>query len=175
MRAKSSPAFLAASLALAGALHAAPPAIVDVFPPSRRQPTVDLATRLSASPQIPRLPEKLVSPFNPPSFDAPDPEEMRAAAEAADAARRAGLAANRPASARELLESIANQLKPTGMASLGGQAILLMGRNRYKIGDPIEAEYGDRKIVVIISAIDRTTFTLRLNGEEFTRPIKSGK
>src|SRR5690606_1412775 len=125
--------------------------------------------------ETPKLPANLVSPFNPPSFDAPDPEEMRLAAEAAEAARRAGLAAApKPTNTRDLLAAIAGQIKVTGSAVLGGQPILLSSRNRYKVGDPIEATYEGKTVTVIISAIDRTTFTLRLNGEEFTRPIKSG-
>ncbi|MBL9208524.1 MAG: hypothetical protein JNN01_25805 [Opitutaceae bacterium] len=146
----------------------------DLLPPGRRASTVELATQLSGNPAPAKLPAKVVNPFNPPSWDAPDPEEARMAAEAAEAARRAGLAANRATSPRELLAAIAGEIRPTGVAVVGGDSILLVGSRKLRVGDPITATYGGKPFTVTITAIDRTSFTLRLNGEEYTRPIKSG-
>ena len=64
----------------------------DLTPPARRATTVELATRLAATSEIPRLPAKSVNPFSPAGWDAPDPDEQRLASEAAENARRAGLA-----------------------------------------------------------------------------------
>lgn len=146
----------------------------DLLPPGRRATSVELANRIAASAVPSKLPAKVVNPFNPPSWDAPDPEEARMAADAAEAARRAGLAANRATSPRELLAAIAGEIRPTGMAVVGGESILLVGSRKLRVGDPVTATFGGKPFTVHITAIDRTSFTLRLNGEEYTRPIKSG-
>lgn len=145
----------------------------DLTPPARRATTVELATRLSATPEIPRLPSKSVNPFSPASWDAPDPDEQRLAAEAAENARRAGLAAQ-SRSPRSAFASVANAIQPSGVVMLGGQPTLLIRGRRVRVGDSLSATFEGRAYTVTISAITRDTFTVRMNGEELTRPIKSG-
>ncbi len=145
----------------------------DLTPPARRATAVELATRLSANPEIPRLPAKSVNPFSPASWDAPDPDEQRLAAEAAENARRAGLAAQ-SRSPRSAFASVANAIQPSGVVMLGGQPTLLIRGRRVRVGDSLSATFEGRPYTVTISAITRDTFTLRMNGEELTRPIKSG-
>lgn len=167
----------AAGLLIAAAAPAAlsaAPALSDVQPGSRRLPTLELANRYSAVRETGRITGTVVNPFSPPSFDAPDPEEMRLAAEAAEAARRAGLAV-KPTNTRDLLVSLANQLKVSGAAVLGGEPILLVGTRKMRIGESLNAEYEGKTISVTITAITSSNFTLRLNGEEYTRPTKLGK
>jgi len=137
----------------------------DLLPPGRRAANVELATRLAVA----REPAKL-----PASWDAPDPEEMRLEAEAAEAARRAGLASVRTTTPRQLLEALAGEIRVTGVVSLGGEPILLVGSRKIRVGEVITATHEGRPLTVTVTAIDRTSFTLRLNGEEFTRSIKSG-
>lgn len=145
----------------------------DLTPPARRATTVELATRLAATPEIPRLPAKSVNPFSPAGWDAPDPDEQRLASEAAENARRAGLAAqSRPQ--RNALASVANAIQPSGVVLLGGQPTLLIRGRRVRVGDALSATFEGRAYTVTITAITRDSFTLRMNGEELTRPIKSG-
>lgn len=146
----------------------------DLSPPARRASTVELAARLAAAPEIPRLPAKSVNPFSPAGWDAPDPEEQRLAAEAAENARRAGLAAQSRVPARSAFASVANAIQPSGVVLLGGQPTLLIRGRRVRVGDSLSATFEGRSYTVTITAITRDSFTLRMNGEELTRPIKSG-
>lgn len=145
----------------------------DIVVPARRVVTTDLAARLIAPREVAKLADNTVNPFSPLSFDALDPEEARLAAEAAKRARAVTPAAAKITSDRDLLTAIGAQMKPTGMVNLGGEPILLMGTRKIRIGEPISASFEGKPIVVTVTAIDRNSFTLRLNGEEFTRPIKS--
>jgi hypothetical protein len=165
---------VAAALALApaGALGQGKSAS-DLSPPARRAATVDLAARLAANPEIPRLPGKAVNPFSPATWDAPDPEEQRLASEMAENARRAGLAAQ-SRSPRNPLIPLANAIQPSGVVQVGGQPTLLIRGRRVRVGDSLSATFEGRPYTVTITAITRDTFTLRVNGEEITRPIKSG-
>jgi hypothetical protein len=145
----------------------------DLTPPARRTTTVELAARLAATPEIPRLPAKSVNPFSPAGWDAPDPDEQRLASEAAENARRAGLATqSRPQ--RNAFTSVANAIQPSGVVLLGGQPTLLIRGRRVRVGDSLSATFEGRPYTVTITAITRDTFTLRMNGEELTRPIKTG-
>jgi hypothetical protein len=146
----------------------------DLLPLGRRAASVDTAAQLTAAPKAAALPPGVVNPFNPASFNTPDPEEARLAAEAAEAARRAGAVVTRPTTPRELLAAIAAEIKPTGVAVLGSESILLIGSRKLRVGDPIAATFDGKPFTVTVTGITRTSFTLRLNGEEFTRPIKSG-
>lgn len=166
--------FAALVLLPAGGLFAQAKAIQsDLVPPARRTVTTELAARLVAQREVTKLPDSTVNPFNPASFDALDPEEARLAAEAARRAKAVTPTAPRITTDRELLMAIAAQLKPTGMVTLGSDPILLMGSRKIKVGEPISASFEGKPIAVTVTAIDRTSFTLRLNSEEFTRPIKS--
>lgn len=154
----------------AGSLVAAGPR-ADVLPSARRSATMDLAARFSKEPPAPSLPEDAVNPFSPPTFLAPDPEEARAMAEAA--ARRATQApVSRPTTDRELLTIVAQQLRPNGVVSMGGELILMLGGRKLRSGDKLPVTYEGQTFNLTLSAIERTQFTLRLNRDEITRPIK---
>jgi hypothetical protein len=150
----------------------------------KRRATVELAEKLSQAPVPAQLPENLVQPFNPPGFDQPDPEEVRAAASAAAAAARAVSAsrsvagtpaANRPLNDRETLAAIAAKIPSTGTMMQGGKPLLIVGKNRIEVGAHFTVTFGTQDHDLELVSIDRTTFTLRLRGEEITRPIKTGK
>ncbi|MBX7122095.1 MAG: hypothetical protein K1X42_08185 [Opitutaceae bacterium] len=144
----------------------------DINPSAARTAMVEKAQKLSRQVEVANLAATTVDPFSPASFNAPDPEEMRLAAEAARRAR--GVPGPRVASDRDLLIAIAHQIKPTGTMNLGGESILLVGSQKIRVGESLSASYEGKPIAVTVTAIDRTSFSLRLNGEEFTRPIKSG-
>jgi hypothetical protein len=75
---------------------------------------------------------------------------------------------------RELLQAIATSpsLKPSGYFVLGGQPTLVFGQKRVKAGSFLTITFEGSEYALEIVSIDRPNFTLRLNREEFTRPIK---
>jgi len=77
-------------------------------------------------------------------------------------------------SPRELLQAIASSpsLKPSGFFVLGGQPTLVFGQKRVKAGSFLTITFEGTEYALEIVSIDRPNFTLRLNREEFTRPIK---
>ncbi|MBL9216492.1 MAG: hypothetical protein JNG83_13530 [Opitutaceae bacterium] len=71
-----------------------------------------------------------------------------------------------------LIQAIATSLKPSGYFVLGGEPTLVFGQKRVKAGGTLTITFEGNEYVLEITKIDRTNFTLRLNREEFTRPIK---
>lgn len=175
-------------LGLASVAPALGKPLSDLVSPEKRRSIVERAQHLTRPPEPAPLPADFVQPFNPPNFDQPDPEEVRAAAAArAAAAPASGPAGSSspgapgqpaaPAGDRELLESMAARLPVTGTIFMGNEPLLVLGRRNMKVGfhftvtNPANGQDYELEIV----AIDRTTFTLRYRNEEITRPIKPGK
>ncbi len=138
-----------------------------VSSPTKRQATLDLAARLLASQEnsIATLPAGLVDPYNPPGFGAPP----------ASTPSKPGEVAHTVASDREILEKIAASIAPSGMMSFGGQPLLLFREKKLKVGDSLTITFEGKDYVVVIAGIDQSSFKIRLNREEITRPIKPGK
>lgn len=157
-------------------LSAASSGASDIALPAKRRASVELAERLAAPIVLQPLPEGLVHPFNPVAFGQPDPEELRAIAEA-QAAQAADAAASKAAKAsgRELLAQITEAISPSGTLMLGGQPYLIFGSKRLKAGDRLTVTHEEQTHTLELVAIDRTTFTLRLGRDEITKRIKSGK
>lgn len=86
---------------------------------------------------------------------------------ATQAAPKAG-----PRSNRDLLQAIAANLKPSGFFVLSGEPTLVFGQKRVKAGGTISIRFEDTDYTLEVVSIERPNFTLRLNREEFTRPIK---
>jgi hypothetical protein len=180
---------LIALLGVATGASAFGKAVSDLVSPEKRRSVVEQAQRLTRSPDPVPLPTDVPHPFNPPSFDQPDPEEIRAAAAAnlranpgvapagGPAAPGAPANAATPAGDREVLEKLAAMIPVSGTIFLGSEPLLISGRRNMKVGSHITvantATGQDYDLELI--AIDRTTFTLRYRNEEITRPIKSGK
>lgn len=133
-----------------------------VSKPDVRQSMLNSADAMLAIKQ-PSLPLDAVDPFNSAAFS----EAMGLTRPAASEAPRAG-----PRGDREVLEAISAQLKPTGNFNLNGQQTLIFGQKRVKAGMPMTINFEGIEYTIEITAIDRTSFTLRLNREELTRPIK---
>lgn len=177
---------LAAGLALtSAAARADTKPLSDLASPEKRRVVVDLALRLTRPPEPVPVPADLPQPFSPAGFDQPDPEEVKAAALAKGVAAAAGggnaaagptQAARQPAD-REILENLAGKLQTTGYLFFNGEALLTLGRNRVRVGDHfgVEDKLTGQVYELELIAIDRTTFTLRYHGEEFTRAIRAGK
>jgi hypothetical protein len=127
----------------------------------KRRETLDLGVRLLAPHVNPAtsLPDNLVNPFSP---------QLRTVTKLADVPKSNG-------TDREILEKIAPSLAPSGMMLFGGKPMLLFREKKLKVGDEVKIPYEGVDYVVVITAIDRTSFRFSLNREEITRPIKLGK
>ena len=77
-----------------------------------------------------------------------------------------------PRTPHDLLQAIASSLKPSGYFVLGGQPTLVFGQKRVKAGSLLTITFEGTEYTLEIVSIERPNFTLRLNREEFTRPIK---
>jgi hypothetical protein len=170
--------FIVALLLLAGSssAQAATPKIVpsDIASPEKRRGAVDLAAGMAKPVKTVVLPADLANPFSPPGFELTDAEE-RAAANAAN--NRSGQTGQpKMVTDRETLARIAPQIAPSGTLMLpGGEAVLVFGSKKVKVGDTLTVTVGNQDYVLALVRIDRTTYTLRLNREEITRPITKGK
>jgi hypothetical protein len=145
-----------------GAVAAA--ATSDIPGPEKRKAIVDTAARLSRIPEVAALPESIPNPFSPAGFDQ---------AEGAQPRQEKGI--SQPLSDRELLNAIAERIAPSGTMLLNGEPWLIFSKKRMHVGDHITVTFGAQDYDLELTAIDRTTFTIRLNSEETTRPIKPGK
>ncbi len=174
---------LLASLALAAGVMAKP--LSDLISPDKRKQSVDLGNQLSHPADPAALPADLVYPFAPPGFEQIDPEE-RTAAQAgartqqlkreAEAQKAAADRAQLAPTDHELLDAITSKIAPSGTIMLGDSRLLVFGKQFVRAGAHFTVSYKDLDYDLELTAITATTFTLRLNREEITRPIlKSGK
>lgn len=142
----------------------------DLISPKQREDELAKARLLLAPLIFAASPDDLISPFAPPGFDQPDDEELLAMQ-----AVSLGGATARPLGPREILESLSSKIVPSGIARLGGEAILIFGQKKLKVGDRLTITYEDANYDLDITAIGSTTFTLRYKDEEITRSFKPGK
>jgi hypothetical protein len=147
----------------------------DITLPAKRKDIVELSAKLAEPAALQPLPTDIINPFNPEAFGQPDADELRALAEAQAAAAAAAAAASRPTSSSELLEQIAERIMPSGTLILGDESFLIFGQKRLRVGDRLTVTFGERDYTLELVAIDRVTFTLRLNQEKITKRIKPGK
>lgn len=135
--------------------------------PSQRQASLELTAQLLAARENPteKLPAELVDPFNPLGFGAsPVPSGVRSG----DTVRAAS-------SDLDILEKIAPHITPSGALMLNGEPVLLFREKKLKVGDSLTITFEGTTYVVVITAVDRSSFKIRYNREEITRPIKSRK
>ena len=164
---------MAAELA---AEDAAPPAPSNLGPTKQRDQIVAAAQKLTQVPDPASLqpPTALKDPFDPADFKTTTPTADHPA-ENAGPAVPAPPAALKPEVTR--LAAIAAQLDPDGEATINGVTYLLFanGNQRKKAGDTLGIIYKGEPLLLTITQIDPTTekFTIRLEGQETTRDIKS--
>jgi len=140
--------------------------VSDLLPPQKRAETLILARNLLTIKSIDSSEEALaaMNPFDPVQPSAPGAEVEKGPVQSAAPALL---------SDRELLKKIAEEVVASGMMQLGDRTFLLIGKKRLKVGDRLAVSSDGIAYDLDISAIDRTSFTLRLKNEEITRPIKS--
>lgn len=76
---------------------------------------------------------------------------------------------------REILMALAPKVVPKGTMSLGSQSLLMFGKKNLRAGDRLTVNYEGQDYSLQLVSFDSINFTLRLNKEEITRPIKPGK
>lgn len=138
----------------------------DILPPAKRDETLNLARTLLTIKALDSSEEALASlnPFNPVQPAGPNIESENSAVQSV---------APVLVSDRELLEKLAEEVIATGMMQQGDRTFLLIGKKRFKVGERLAVNSGGIAYDVEISFVDRTSFTLRLNKEEITRPIRA--
>jgi hypothetical protein len=149
-----------------GAAPKRKPAESDLASRDVRQVSVDLAATLAKidTPE-PLVASTLPRPFNPAGFNAvARPVETVAAGPAP-----------KSYGDREILAALASKVVPKGTFSLGSQNLISFGKKNLRPGDHLTVNYEGQDYNLEIVSFDNTNFTLRLNKEEITRPIKPGK
>ena len=163
----------ALALALASGALAAPKA--DIDSPDKRKLTVDAAEKLSRPVDTPAPLTLASNPFFPVGFDLPDADELAALRAAGKSLPGASPTAPAVLSDSDVLSKIADKIVPTGTIFVGGQPMLMFGKKFVKVGTHFTVTYSGSSYDVALTSIDRTTFTLRLNRQEITRLIQTGK
>lgn len=125
--------------------------------PAKRIETLEKAKDLLAE-KTPAVSPK--NPFNPEGFGEDQDVDVAAVIPVG------------PRSTRELLQGIGTSLKPSGFFVLGGEPTLVFGQKRVKAGGLLTITFEGSEYTLEIVSIAPPNFTLRLNREEFTRPIK---
>lgn len=132
-----------------------------------RRPSVELGDKLAKVENAESLADSaLPHPFNPPGFGL-DKAPVVEAAPTPGPVRSVG--------DRELLNALASKIQPKGTFGLGSQSLLSFGKRNLRVGDRLTVNYDGQDYILELVSFDRTNFTLRLNHEEITRPIKPGK
>jgi hypothetical protein len=153
--------------AAAGAAPKRKPAESDLASKDVRQVSVDLAASLAKvdAPE-PLVASSLPRPFNPAGFNY-TPAAAAGPVAAGTVARAFG--------DREILIALAGKVHPNGTFILGSELLLNFGKKNLRAGDHLTVSYEGQDYNLELVTFDRTNFTLRLNKEEITRPIKPGK
>lgn len=141
----------------------------DILPPLKRLPSVALATKLAHPSQPPSLPTDLKTPFNIAGFDHADTQTDKGSGGVSNPEPA------KPTTDRDILAYIADKVSPSGTFVINGEPILIISKKKYKVGDQITIGFDGRDFDLEITSIQRTTYSLRLNRAEITRPIKTGK
>lgn len=72
----------------------------------------------------------------------------------------------------DILEEAARDIRPTGTLFVGSENYLLLGGKRYRNGDILTVTIDGIIYEIALSAIDRNSYTLRLNETESRRQLK---
>jgi hypothetical protein len=134
----------------------------DVAPQSKRAIAVNFATKLLEPVQVNSLP----APVNPFTLSGSRMAEAEPDQGQAAAAKAAMMASN-----RSLLIALSERLEPKGTFVVGGEAIILLGQKKLKVGETYPINFEGAVYELEITAIETTRFSVRYKNEEITRPI----
>ena len=140
----------------------------DLATAETRRVAVDLAASLAKvdTPEV-VVGASLPRPFNPPGFNSVARPVETTAVVAGPAPRAYG--------DREILASLATKVTPRGTFGVGSNSLLSFGKKNLRPGDRLTVNYEGQDYNLTLVSFDSINFTLRLNKEEITRPIKPGK
>ncbi|MEO6875506.1 MAG: hypothetical protein ABI222_11870 [Opitutaceae bacterium] len=156
---------LLSAVTSAAAVSKRPAPQSDLAPIESRKAAVELANRLAKIETADAPPEAAgLQPFNPPGFG----REARPASEPSAQVKVVS-------GDREILTALASKVLPKGTLSLGSERLLIFGKKNLRAGDRLTVNFEGQDYNLELVSFDRTNFTLRLNHEEITRPIKPGK
>ncbi len=154
--------------AVAGGASLSAATVEPIIVPAKRTEVLERAKSVLAAKE---MPSKVANPFYTESFT----EALHGGPRPGDQAPQSPGTPETPSTPRAprgLLESIAASLKPSGFFVIGGQPTLVFGQKRVKAGGILTITFEGKEYNLEVTALDRTHFTLRLDREEFTRPIK---
>ncbi|RXK55032.1 hypothetical protein ESB00_03790 [Oleiharenicola lentus] len=134
-----------------------------VSSPAKRQEALDKAKNLLGDKPIGTSTK---NPFNPEGFGEGQGEVPKTGTNSVTTVQTG------PRSGRDLLQAIGGSLKPSGFFVLSGEPTLVFGQKRVKAGGLLTITFEGSEYTLEIVSINQPNFTLRLNREEFTRPIK---
>lgn len=142
-----------------------------VVAPLKRQEVLSQARNLLAAPS---LPTAVKDPFHSEAYAESIAGAVRGPASQGPAGDSISTrpTPTGPRNARDLIQTIATSLKPSGFFVMGGEPTLVFGQKRVKAGGFLTITFEGNEHTLEIVSIERPNFTLRLNREEFTRPIK---
>lgn len=133
----------------------------DIPPPDTRVAVVTAVTKVMESRGKPAdVPEESISPFT---------GKVRAAEPEPD---YSNLPVPVGLSGPELLSQLAGKIPSTGTLVFGGNALLLIGPKRVKIGEMIVVNHDGKDYQLTLTAVTSTTFTVKLGDELSTRPVR---
>jgi hypothetical protein len=138
-----------------------------VVPPQRRAMALEAAQKILAEREA-ALPANAPNPFNSSAFA----QATGSRPSQGDTTPTPEVRPSGPRTDRQLLAAIAAELTPNGFTVFRGTPFLTFGQKRVKAGDPLTITFEGTEYTLEIVSIDPKHFTLRLNREEFTRPIK---
>ncbi len=142
----------------------------DVAAPSQRMVAVKFAEHVLSPKPVATLPNS----FNPFTLAG----DRMSSSDVADQEQAAAAKAAMLASNRNLLAVLAEKLEPKGTFVVGGEAIILLGQKKLKVGEVYPITFEGAVYELEITAIETTRFSVRYKNEELTRPIvitKTGK
>ena len=138
---------------------AAPPAAVS--PVRSRIATVEVAEQLLKPSTATLAASSTINPFT---------LSGNRSVESSDGNQAAALAAVM-ASNKTLLSALADQLEPKGTFIVGGDAIILIGQKKLKVGEKLPISFEGTIYELEITSIEATRFSVKFKNEEITRPI----
>ncbi len=141
----------------------------DVAPPKNRELAVAEAKAFVASrSSVPELPKPIKNPFlkaNSQTFQSNADEALE------EASSQAGASAQE-VNQQDKLGVLAGLVPATGAIKLSGNPLLLLGQNRYRVGDSLNVTFESKEYSLQITEINLVSFTVKLGDNYFTRPIR---
>lgn len=141
----------------------------DVAAPRIREQVVAEAKEFVVSRSaVPELPASITNPFLKQRSQALEPE---ADVGSGDQEPREVILAQE-VSQQDRLGVLAGLVPATGAIKLSGNPLLLLGQNRYRVGDSVNVTFENKEYSLQITEINLVSFTVKLGDNYFTRPIR---